>query len=91
MAVEEPDLSEVEIETWHTDDGKNYTLEHVFKLYKVTVVDFKHNGDCACCCGGDVTIKFDKIEICESDKRKVELIGSGWFSPEYLAGIGLAS
>jgi hypothetical protein len=80
-----PDLSEVIIEAWHTNDGRSYTFEHSFRLYNVIVLDFKHNGDCACCCGGDAKIKFDKIEICEAAKRRVILLDETcWLSPEYL-------
>ncbi|NIQ15356.1 MAG: hypothetical protein GTO02_13470 [Candidatus Dadabacteria bacterium] len=81
--AEVPDLSEIIIEAWHTDDNKTYTFEHIFRLYNVVPLEFKHPGDCICCCGGEVKIQFDKIEVCEADKTQVEL-KDGWFSPEYL-------
>jgi hypothetical protein len=80
-----PDLSEVVIEAWHTNDGRSHTFEHSFRLYNVVLLDFKHNGECSCCCGGEVKIKFDKIEIFEADKRQVDLIDENcWLKPEYL-------
>jgi len=78
-----PDLSEVVIETWHTNDRKTYTLEHIFRLYNVVPGVIKH-AECTCCCGGDIDIEFEKIEICEANKKRIELKEEGWFDPEYL-------
>jgi hypothetical protein len=77
-----PDLSEVVIEVWHTNDRKSYTFEHIFRLYNVVPGEIKHQG--SCCCGGDVDIKFDKIEICKTDKRRVELKEESWLDPKHL-------
>lgn len=75
-----PDLSEVIIETWHTNDRKLYTFEHSFILYNVVPSNFRH-AECSCCCD----INLDKIEIVEADKRQINLMEeSWWLKPEYL-------
>lgn len=78
-----PDLSEVIIEVWHTNDRKLYTFEHSFRLYNVVPGNIKH-AECSCCCGGDIDLDFDKIEICEADKRQVTINEDCWLTPEHL-------
>lgn len=76
-----PDLSEVVIEVWKTENGKLYTFEETVRLYNVDAVKMTHE-DCVCCCGGTVEITFEKMEVCEANKRQIEV--NGWFKPEYI-------
>ena len=78
-----PDLSEIVIEVWSTENKKIYIFEETIRLYNVVAVKMTHE-DCVCCCGGTVEITFEKMEVCEADKRQIEINDNDWFKPEYL-------
>lgn len=79
--VETPDLSEVIIEAWVSEDKLIHTFEHFIRLYNVIPGNVKH-GDCSC--GGAITIQFDKFEVLEANKRQVILKEASWLNPKYL-------